>query len=53
MLLLWHGNTQNVPKSRISDHFDQFSDPLTHKMVPYTTKEVHLGAHILPKAYID
>ena len=48
-----HGSAQNVPKNRISGRFDLFSDPLTHKMAPYTTKEVHIGAHILPKAYIN
>ena len=52
-LILWHGNAQNVPKSRISEHFDLFSDPLTHKMAPYTNKKVHSGAHILLQAYTN
>ena len=47
----WNG--ENVPKCRISGHFDLFLDPLTHKMAPYTAKKVHLGAHILPKVYIN
>ena len=33
--------------------FDLFSDQLTHKMTLYTIKEVHLGAHILPKVSIN
>ena len=52
-LLLWHGNAQNVPKSRITGHFDPFSDTLTHKMAISDNKEVHLGAHILSKVSIN
>ena len=40
------------PKSR-NGHFDLFSDPLTHKIAPYTTNDVHLGAHILLKVSIN
>ena len=49
---MWHGYAKNVPKSQISGHFDLFSDPLTHQITPYTTKEVHSGGHTLSKAYI-
>ena len=38
---MWYGNAKNVPKSRITGHFDPFSDTLTTKW-PF----------ILPKKYI-
>ena len=44
---------QNIPKSRITGHFDPFPDTLTHKMAVYATKQVHLGAHIPSKGSIN
>ena len=42
---MWHGNAQNVPKSRITGHFDPFSETLTHKMAIYTTKSTFRGSY--------
>ena len=41
------------PKSRISVHLDQFSDPLRTLKPPCSIKEVHVRAHNLPKAPIN
>ena len=42
------GMSKRYPKIA-SDHFDQFSNPLTHSKAFYITTEVHSRAIILPK----
>ena len=41
-----------MPKSRITGHFDQFLNPLTHSKALYITSELLKQSHILSKTYI-